>query len=111
MPTFIAPTALPMTPTSSIRAPADTRGEVTARKASPPKLRMLRAKPPNISGRGPLLDGPGLTVAVVAIVKDEADYLEDGTFVKLREISFVYTVPSAFASLVEQVKAATAAAA
>jgi hypothetical protein len=39
--------------------------------------KMLRAKPPNVRGRGPLLDGPALTVAVVAIVKDEADYLEE----------------------------------
>jgi hypothetical protein len=38
---------------------------------------MLRATPPNVRGRGPLLDGPGLGVAVVAIVKDEAEYLEE----------------------------------
>ena len=39
--------------------------------------KMLRAKPPNIRGRGPLLDGPPLRVAIVAIVKNEADYLEE----------------------------------
>ncbi|MEX1334907.1 MAG: glycosyltransferase family 2 protein [Candidatus Limnocylindrales bacterium] len=39
--------------------------------------RMLRAKPPNIRGRGPLVGGPPLTMAVVAIVKDEAEYLEE----------------------------------
>ena len=33
--------------------------------------------PPNVRGRGPLLDGPGLGVALVAIVKDEADYLDE----------------------------------
>ena len=27
----------------------------------------------------------------------EADYLEDGTFVKLRELSFVYNLPQTFA--------------
>jgi hypothetical protein len=39
--------------------------------------KMLRAKPPNIRGKGPLLDGPVLGVAIVAIVKNEADYLEE----------------------------------
>ncbi len=39
--------------------------------------KMLRAKPPNTRGRGPLLSGPPLGVAVVAIVKNEADYLEE----------------------------------
>jgi glycosyltransferase involved in cell wall biosynthesis len=39
--------------------------------------RMLRAKPPNVRGKGPLLDGPGLELAVVAIVKNEAEYLEE----------------------------------
>jgi hypothetical protein len=38
---------------------------------------MRRAKPPNVRGRGPLLDGRGLGMAVVAIVKDEAEYLEE----------------------------------
>jgi glycosyltransferase involved in cell wall biosynthesis len=38
---------------------------------------MLRAKPPNIRGREPLLDGPPLGVALVAIVKNEAEYLEE----------------------------------
>ena len=35
--------------------------------------RMLRAKPPNVRGKGPLLDGRGLELAVVAIVKNEAE--------------------------------------
>lgn len=39
--------------------------------------KMLRAKPPNVMGRGPLLDGPGFGVAIVAIVKNEAEYLEE----------------------------------
>jgi hypothetical protein len=39
--------------------------------------KMLRAKPPNVIGRGPLLDGPGFGVAIVAIVRNEADYLEE----------------------------------
>jgi Glycosyltransferase family 92 len=51
-------------------AARDGRGRKTPGK-------MRRAKPPNVRGRGPLLDGPGLGVAVVAIVKDEADYLEE----------------------------------
>ena len=38
---------------------------------------MLRAKPPNVVGRGPLLDGPGFGVAIVAIVKNEVDYLDE----------------------------------
>ena len=38
---------------------------------------MLRAKPPNVVGRGPLLAGPGFGVVVVCIVKDEVDYLEE----------------------------------
>jgi len=48
----------------------------TGRKHKTPG-KMLRAKPPNIRGKGPLLDGPGLGVAIVAIVKNEADYLEE----------------------------------
>jgi hypothetical protein len=39
--------------------------------------KMLRAKPPNVIGRGPLLSGAGFGVVVVCIVKDEADYLEE----------------------------------
>jgi hypothetical protein len=39
--------------------------------------RMLRAKPPNVVGRGPLLGGPGFGVVIVCIVKDEAEYLEE----------------------------------
>ena len=39
--------------------------------------KMKRAKPPNVSGRGPLLASPGFGVVVVCIVKDEADYLEE----------------------------------
>lgn len=53
-------------------APADGGAPGRARK-TPGKMR--RAKPPNVRGRGPLLDGPGLGVAIVAIIKDEADYL------------------------------------
>jgi hypothetical protein len=41
------------------------------------KGKMLRAKPPNVVGRGPLLGGPGFDVVLVCIVKDEADYLEE----------------------------------
>ncbi|MEA2026264.1 MAG: glycosyltransferase family 92 protein, partial [Chloroflexota bacterium] len=41
------------------------------------KGKMLRAKPPNVIGRGPLLGGRGFDVVVVCIVKDEADYLEE----------------------------------
>ncbi len=39
--------------------------------------RMKRAKPPNVLGRGPLLDSPGFGVVIVCIVKNEADYLEE----------------------------------
>ena len=38
---------------------------------------MLRAKPPNVRGAGPLLGGDGFRVVLVCIVKDEADYLEE----------------------------------
>jgi hypothetical protein len=38
---------------------------------------MKRAKPPNVIGRGALLDSPGFGVVVVCIVKNEADYLEE----------------------------------
>jgi TonB-dependent starch-binding outer membrane protein SusC len=53
--------------------------------------------------RGETVDINGEPVVVTNAMRlrlfgAEADYLEDGTFVKLREISFVYTVPSAFAS-------------
>ncbi len=39
--------------------------------------KMRRAKPPNVVGRGPLLGGAGFGVMVVAIVKNEAAYLEE----------------------------------
>jgi hypothetical protein len=39
--------------------------------------KMRRAKPPNVVGRGPLIDAAGFGVVVVCIVKDEADYLEE----------------------------------
>jgi hypothetical protein len=38
---------------------------------------MLRARPPNVAGRGPLVAEPGFGVVVVSIVKDEATYLEE----------------------------------
>jgi hypothetical protein len=41
------------------------------------KGKMLRAKPPNVVGRGALLDGPGFGVVIACIVKDEAEYLEE----------------------------------
>jgi hypothetical protein len=56
--------------------PQDPPPRPDGRKRKTPG-KMLRAKPPNVRGRGPLLDGPGLGVAVVAIVKDEADHLEE----------------------------------
>ncbi len=58
-------------PAASVNPPSDE-----GRKRTTPG-RMLRAKPPNTRGRGPLLGGPPLDVAVVAIVMDEADYLEE----------------------------------
>jgi hypothetical protein len=57
-------------PAAKMGAPGDARPRRTPGK-------MLRAKPPNTRGRGPLLGGPPLGVGVVAIVKDEADYLEE----------------------------------
>ena len=56
--------------------PPARKGAGSGQKRKTPG-KMLRAKPPNIRGKGPLLDGPGLSVAIVAIVKDEADYLEE----------------------------------
>jgi hypothetical protein len=38
---------------------------------------MKRAKPPNVIGRGALLDSPGFGVVIVCIVRNEADYLEE----------------------------------
>ena len=55
---------------------ASPKGDGNGRLRKTPG-KMLRAKPPNIQGRGPLLDGPPLGVGIVAIVKDEADYLEE----------------------------------
>jgi hypothetical protein len=46
-------------------------------RAGGTKGRMLRAKPPNVVGQGPLLGGPGFGVVIVCIVKNEADYLEE----------------------------------
>ena len=60
---------------SGQEAPAPT-ARVSGRKRKTPG-QMLRAKPPNVRGRGPLLDGRPLGVAIVAIVKDEAEYLEE----------------------------------
>ena len=56
---------LPDAPTASAERKGGTKG------------RMLRAKPPNVVGRGPLLAGPGFGVVLVCIVKNEADYLEE----------------------------------
>ena len=53
-----------------------SKADANGRKRKTPG-KMLRAKPPNIRGRGPLLDGPPLGVAIVAIVKNEAEYLEE----------------------------------
>ena len=53
-------------PSDGAAAPAPRQN---GRKRKTPG-KMLRAKPPNVRGRGPLLDGPGLHVAIVAIVKD-----------------------------------------
>ena len=58
---------------SSDRAPAP----VSNRARGGTRGKMLRAKPPNVIGRGPLLDGAGFGVVIVCIVKDEADYLEE----------------------------------
>ncbi len=58
------------------RSPGTPPGGAPA--ASGPTLgKMRRAKPPNVVGRGPLLSGEGFGVVLVAIVKDEADYLEE----------------------------------
>ena len=57
-------------------APAPPAAKVSGRKRKTPG-QMLRAKPPNVRDRGPLLDGQPLDVAIVAIVKDEAEYLEE----------------------------------
>ena len=39
--------------------------------------KMKRAKPPNVYGRGPLVGSGQLGVVLVAIVKNEGDYLEE----------------------------------
>ena len=64
-------------------ARARATGPETEGSNRPPKPKggttgkMRRAKPPNVIGRGPLLASPGLRVAIVCIVKDEVDYLEE----------------------------------
>ncbi len=70
------------TPVQSHRfEPGSTAAPATSPDTTLPKGgtrgRMLRAKPPNVVGRGPLLGGPGFDVVIVCIVKDEADYLEE----------------------------------
>ncbi len=57
-------------------------GAAAGRAAQEPERRggggrMKRAKPPNVIGRGALLDGRGFDVVIVCIVKDEAAYLEE----------------------------------
>ncbi len=52
-------------------------GRMSVKAKGATKGKMLRAKPPNVVGRGPLLGGPGFRVVIVCIVKDEADYLEE----------------------------------
>lgn len=39
--------------------------------------RYQRATPPNVKGEGPLIANPGLGLAVVVIIRDEADYLDE----------------------------------
>ncbi len=42
-----------------------------------PPRKNWRSRPPNVTGRGALIDEPGLRLAIVCIVKNEADYLEE----------------------------------
>ncbi len=67
----------PASATGSAARSGSKPAAAPAASAGPTKGRMLRAKPPNVVGRGPLLAGPGFGVVVVCIVKDEADYLEE----------------------------------
>ena len=56
-------------PTPPVAKPSRQKGATTGK--------MRRAKPANVVGRGPLLADPGLRVAIVCIVKDEARYLDE----------------------------------
>ena len=56
-------------------APGPSAGQGAGRQGA--SGRMKRAKPPNVVGRGPLLDSPGFGVVIVCIVRDEAHYLEE----------------------------------
>jgi hypothetical protein len=63
-----------------VSGPAETpaaAAPASHRRKGATKGKMLRAKPPNVRGRGPLLAGAGFGVVLVCIVKDEADYLEE----------------------------------
>ncbi len=69
------------------RAIGGATGTSGSAKATPPPTspaakgptlgKMKRAKPPNVYGRGPLLSSGRLGVVLVAIVKNEADHLEE----------------------------------
>ncbi len=54
-------------------------GAVGGQRKAPrkPPRKNWRSRPPNVTGRGALIDEPGLRLAIVCIVKNEADYLEE----------------------------------
>ncbi len=52
------------------------RGNSGAQPSSSSRKRQ-RATPPNVIGKGPLLSAPGLGLAVVVIIRDEAPYLPE----------------------------------
>jgi hypothetical protein len=58
-------------------SPSATPTSTAAPGTGPTLGKMRRAKPPNVVGGGPLLSGRGFGAVLVAIVKDEADYLEE----------------------------------
>jgi len=57
--------------------PGKAPSPAVERRKGPTMGKMRRAKPPNVVGGGPLLGGEGFGVVLVAIVKNEADHLEE----------------------------------
>lgn len=57
--------------------PTGPSAEAVSGPAASRRRRYQRATPPNVKGEGPLIADPGLGLAVVVIIRDEADYLEE----------------------------------
>lgn len=67
---------LPVGPAARSRTGVDPASPGSMGAAAPAR-RHQRATPPNVKGAGPLIAAPGLRLAVVVIVRDEATYIEE----------------------------------